>query len=443
VHNSVWGRWGCAALLALSLNAAAAESLTPAQIASLAIPSVVLIRIPQGVGTGFVVGADGRIATNAHVIRGAKQATIVTSDKKEYDDVEVLAVDEAHDLALLRIKARDLKPLTLGDSSKAKPGEHVVAIGNPLGFGSTVSDGLLSAIRDLEPQRSMLQISAPISPGSSGGPVFNDRGEVIGVSTLVVTTGQNLNFAEPIDVLKPLLKADHGTPIAQFNAEPAPKHGREVRKLPDDTLAACPREQLKTVVERIQQAITVGAPLYNQGDIESCYRVYASAVLDIDRKVPSCAGPRKALLEGLSNADHEDGWGNKAWALRDSFDSVLELVARSSGRVRQVPHHDGGVLAQCDRAGTDQIADRINGAINNGAPQYNKGNIEACYWIYAGAINEIDRKVAGCPAAKQALRSGLDAADQRESWDDKAWALRDAFDGLLEAIGHAQPPAAP
>jgi serine protease Do len=156
-----------------------ASALTPAQIAQIAIPSVVLIRSPTGLGTGFVAAPGGKIVTNFHVIRGATQASIVTSDRVEHTDVEVIALDETHDLAVLRIGAPSLKPLVLADSSRAEAGEHIVAIGNPLGLGNTVSDGLLSAVREL-PQLSVLQISAPISPGSSGGPVFDDHGEVVG-----------------------------------------------------------------------------------------------------------------------------------------------------------------------------------------------------------------------------------------------------------------------
>jgi S1-C subfamily serine protease len=148
-------------------------NLTPAQIAEIAIPSVVVIKTPIGLGSGFVAAQEGKIVTNFHVIRGVSQATIVTSDRVEHKDVEVIALDEAHDLAVLRISASGLKPLSLADSSLSKPGEHVVAIGNPLGLGVTISDGLLSGIREF-PQATFLQISAPISRGSSGGPVLND-----------------------------------------------------------------------------------------------------------------------------------------------------------------------------------------------------------------------------------------------------------------------------
>jgi S1-C subfamily serine protease len=209
----VWVLLAAAALFAPYLPAA---DLTAEQIAEKATPSVVLIRVPAGLGSGFVVSNDGRIVTNYHVIRGAKQATVVTADGREFKDVELMAADPGHDLAVLRIGAHGLRALALGDSAIAKPGEHVVAIGHPLGLGNTVSDGLLSAVRVISPQRTLLQISAPISPGSSGGPVFNDRGEVIGISTLLISGGQNLNFAVPINAVKPLLDIDKGVALAAY-----------------------------------------------------------------------------------------------------------------------------------------------------------------------------------------------------------------------------------
>jgi serine protease Do len=424
-------------LLGWCASAAPAPSLTPAEIAETATPSVVLIKVPDGLGTGFVVSADGRIVTNMHVIRGAKSAIVQTAEGKEYADVELMAADEPHDLAVLRIRARDLKPLALGDSSAAKPGQHVVAIGHPLGLGNTVSDGLISAVREISPQRSMLQISAPISPGSSGGPLFNDRGEVIGISTLVITGGQNLNFAVPINAVKPLLTIEKGIALAKYKSPNARE--RHIPEHPLALLDECPVAQLRTIVGDIDAAIKLGAPLYNDGNFEACYRIYESTALDMEKKVEACEGPKRALLDGVKNADHVERWDDKAWAMRDAFDGVLAVTARKLGGPeggvrREIPHHEAEIFAQCDDDGIGQVGESIVAAIENGAPLYNDGNIEACYRIYAGAIRDISRKVERCPAVKQALQDGLRKAEAKGSWKDKAWALRDAFDGMLDAI---------
>ena len=412
-------------------------ALTPAQIAQIAIPSVVLIRTPTGLGTGFVAAAGGKIVTNFHVIRGAAQASVVASDRVEHSDVEVIALDETRDLAVLRVASLKLQPLALADSGLSQAGEHVVAIGNPLGLGNTVSDGLLSAVREL-PQLSVLQISAPISPGSSGGPVFNDHGEVIGVSTFVLAGGQNLNFAVPINVVKPLLAGNQGSTLASHvKAVPhrnVPVHSRSL-------LDGCSTQQFEAVVSAIGQAIDVGAPLYNQGNFEACYRIYEGAALGVQQRVQQCQGPKQALLAGVEEAKKHAGWSDKAWAMRDAFDGLLALhspaaqAPRTATPVeRHIPLVPLSVVAACPTQEMTSIAQAIEAAIRSGAPLYNSGNTEACFRIYEGAISEIERKPNRCQAAYEVLQQGIHNADGASDWAAKAWALRDSFDGLLNAI---------
>ena len=434
-------RFSCIALALVAFTGFAygtgTINLTPAQIAQIAIPSVVLIRSSTGLGSGFVAAANGKIVTNFHVIRGATQASIITSDQVEHKDVEVIALDEAHDLAVLRIGARQLKPLALADSSLEKAGEHVVAIGNPLGLGDTISDGLLSAIREL-PRITVLQISAPISPGSSGGPVFNDRGEVIGVSTFLLTGGQNLNFAIPINIVKPLLAGDKGTPLAAHVT--AVSH-RNIPVHSPALLNECPAPQFQVIVGAISRAITIGAPLYNQGNFEACYRIYEGAALEVQQTAGQCLGPKQALGTGIDNAKKFTGWSDKAWAMRDAFDGLLALAAQTatakdstSAVGRHIPLVPVTVVDECPNEDMTAITESISAAIHSGAPLYNSGNVEACFRIYEGAISEIDRKHALCPAVRQVLQDGIHNADQLTDWSAKAWALRDSFDGLINAV---------
>jgi S1-C subfamily serine protease len=428
---------------------APAASLTPAQIAEKAIPSVVLIRIPTGLGSGFVVAADGRIVTNLHVIAQARSATVVLSDGREFSDVQVMGADYRHDLALLRIGAKGLAPIALGDSARVRVGERVVAIGHPLGLGNTVSDGLVSALRDIGDGLSVLQVSAPISPGSSGGPLLNDRGQVIGVSTLIVTKGQNLNFGVPVDAIKPLLASTKGVPIASWTPEGAGGGGGIVRHVPQHDLkllADCTIEDLKFVAGRIEQAINAGAPLYDDGNHEACYQIYLAAALEIDRKVTACKAARRALLDGVKRADGIDGFDAKAWAMRDAFDGMLDVIGRKATALappgsslpapprRRVPNHPLTLLDDCNADGMGRIRKAVANAIHLGAPLYNERNFEACFRIYEGAILELDRTVPTCVAARHALAEGLAEAQHRASFSDKAWALRDAFDGVLDVI---------
>ncbi len=442
----------CAAFLIALLSllsapfSSAAETklnkLSPAEIAEAATPSVVLIKLENGLGSGFVVSKDGKIVTNLHVIRGAKEATVVAADGREFKNIEVMAFDVAQDLAVLRIGDHGIKALNLGDSSSAKPGQHVVAIGHPLGLGNTVSDGLVSAIRELTPKRVLLQISAPISPGSSGGPLFNDVGEVIGISTLVITTGQNLNFAVPIDIVKPLLATKNGISLAAFGAQNS--NGRRIPNHPLALLDACSPPQIQSIASEIERAINLGAPLYNSGNVEACYRIYAGVALDLNKKADICTGPKRALLDGVQTADKLDDWSAKAWAMRDAFDGLLAVFERKATAIkdenkkitqeRKTIAVSSTVLNDCSGEEIGQMQSNIISAINVGAPLYNSGNIEACYRIYEGAINNIERKVKACSPAKQLLQGGVQEADKQQTWEAKSWALRDAFDGILKAI---------
>lgn len=436
-------------LLAL-VPTATALALTPDKIAERAIPAIVLIKTATGLGTGFVVSSDGLIATNLHVIGNARQASIELADGRKFKDIEVINFDDAHDLIVLRIPAKNLTPLVLGDSAKVKVGERVVAIGHPLGLGNTVSDGLVSAVRKINPQFTVLQVSAPISHGSSGGPLFNESGEVIGISTLIVTQGQNLNFGMPVNQLKSMLRNGRGIPLAAWKP-PENKSRRKVVAYELNLLEGCSAERLNEIQTAIQDAIKVGAPLYNDGNQEACYRVYAAAALDVNRKSENCPGPKRVLLEGVEHAEKIAGWADKAWIMRDAFDSVLDVIRRASatntkdGPVsgsnpkypRNVPHHAFNLLEGCSNDNMQYIGRSIVDAVNVGAPLYNKGNIEACYRVYEGAILEISRNAAACIGPAKALNAGLQEAAKRSSYKDKAWALRDSFDGMLELLSRS------
>jgi len=159
----------------------------------------------QSVGSGFIIGADGQIITNAHVVDGADEVTVKLSDKREFK-AKVLGTDKRTDIALLKIEAKDLPKVVIGDPDKLRVGEWVVAIGKPFGLENTMTAGIVSAKgRDL-PQENLvpfIQTDVAINPGNSGGPLFNMKGEVVGINSLIYSrTGgyMGLAFAIPIDV---------------------------------------------------------------------------------------------------------------------------------------------------------------------------------------------------------------------------------------------------
>jgi len=161
--------------------------------------------IRKGVGSGFIVSADGYILTNAHVVDDASEVMVKLTDKREFK-AKVIGVDRRTDVALVKIDARDLPMVRIGDASKARVGEWVAAIGSPFGLENTVTAGIISAKSRSLPDESyvpFIQTDVAINPGNSGGPLFNMAGEVIGINSQIYSrTGgyMGLSFAVPIDV---------------------------------------------------------------------------------------------------------------------------------------------------------------------------------------------------------------------------------------------------
>ncbi len=200
-------------LLFWTINTASAQTTLSAEdIAEKALAATVYLEMQDkngktlGIGSGFFVQSN-LIATNYHVIEGAAKGTAKLVGKYTTYNIEgVTATDRDNDLALLKVTASGIKPLPLGDSGTVRIGETVYVAGNPKGLEGTFSDGIISSRRD-EYTKERLQMTAPISPGSSGGPVLNRKGEVIGVSFAghQALDAQNLNFAIPSKYLKALL----------------------------------------------------------------------------------------------------------------------------------------------------------------------------------------------------------------------------------------------
>ena len=162
----------------------------------------------RSLGSGFIINREGYIVTNNHVVENASDIKVSLSDKEEHD-AKVVGRDPKTDVALIKIEAKkDLTAVALGDSSKLRVGEWVIAIGNPFGLGHTVTTGIVSAkgrIIGAGPYDDFIQTDASINPGNSGGPLFNMNGEVVGINTAIIASGQGIGFATPINVAKELL----------------------------------------------------------------------------------------------------------------------------------------------------------------------------------------------------------------------------------------------
>ena len=179
-------------------------------------------KVEQGTGSGFIIGSDGRLITNAHVVDGAERVQVTLKDGKIYDG-KVIGADPITDIAVVKIEALDLPTVTFGKAEKLTPGEWAIAIGNPLGLDNTVTVGIISALGRSSSQVGVpdkrvkfIQTDAAINPGNSGGPLLNSKGEVIGINTAIRADAQGLGFAIPIETAQRIAnqlfakgKADH------------------------------------------------------------------------------------------------------------------------------------------------------------------------------------------------------------------------------------------
>ena len=158
--------------------------------------------VPRGIGSGFIISADGYVMTNAHVVDGADEVYVTLTDKREFK-AKIIGADKRTDVALVKIDGTNLPRLTLGDSDKIRVGEWVIAIGSPFGLDNSVTAGIVSAkARDTGDYLPLIQTDVAVNPGNSGGPLINMRGEVIGINSQIYSRSggyMGISFAVPID----------------------------------------------------------------------------------------------------------------------------------------------------------------------------------------------------------------------------------------------------
>lgn len=212
--------------LVASASAQSKSGKSPGEIAREQSKAVVIIEALDergsviGQGSGFIVTPSGAVVSNLHVVQGSAMVRVKLPNGDAYKTSDLVDVDDAKDIAIIKIKGFKLPTITLGDSDKAETGDSIVAISSPEGLVNSLTTGVISGVRRLDTHR-VFQITAPISQGSSGGALFNSNGEVIGIVTYLLKSGQNINFAVPINYARGMISDEARTSLAKLKPLPA------------------------------------------------------------------------------------------------------------------------------------------------------------------------------------------------------------------------------
>lgn len=252
---------------------------------------------PMKQGSGFILTPDGLAASNYHVLRGASHAVAECCDGRTFEVRAVEGADFDKDLVVFQLyegdsqdKPRNLPHVLLGTSQDSKVGDRIITIGSPEGLENTMSDGILSAIREFDTIR-LLQITAPISPGSSGGPVFNSTGQVIGITTFQFTKGQNLNFAIAAEHLRPLFNQNLNASLSELDSRASPTPRRQSRVASSENVEQQPATNAKAITALNGQ---FGGVVHNLSVDVSAQ--FGMVVIESEGALSGCMGVRQPLF---------------------------------------------------------------------------------------------------------------------------------------------------
>ena len=368
-----------------------ANAQTPQEIAKKALAATVLLVMEDangellGFGSGFFVRTN-LIATNFHVIEGAAQGTAKrVGEQTEYAIEGFIEIDKKHDLALLQVSGSGVQPLSLGDSDTVEIGNTVYVAGNPKRLEGTFSDGIISGIRGDSTEK-RIQITAPISPGSSGGPVLNRTGEVIGVSMMTIEGGQNLNFAIPSNYLKGLL--------ARLGPAKPLSEGKQSISAETYFLRAWVKDQFgnyKGAITDYDKVIRLKPDdanvYYNRGTANGKLGQYTAAIADYDTAI--------RLKPDLALA-----YAGRGWA-KDELEQHVTAIADFDTAIRLKPDL---ALAYAGRGLAKFRLGQHVAAINDfdtairlkpdlALAYYNQGLVKADLGQYTAAIDDFDTAI--------------------------------------------------
>jgi serine protease Do len=337
-------------------------------------------RREQSLGSGVIVSPEGYILTNNHVVEGATDVLVTLSDKRDFK-ARVVGTDPKTDIAVLKIDGGSFTPIVIGDSSKLQVGDYALAIGNPFGVGQTVTMGIVSATRrtnlGIEEYEDFIQTDAPINPGNSGGALVNDRGELMGINTAILSHGsggnQGIGFAVPVNLARSVM-------------DQLIRHGKVTRAY----LGIVPQDVTPSIARAFGQRSTSGALV---GDIG-----------------PDSPAERAGLLKGDIITELNGQPVNDSNQLRMSVsmmqpDASVNLKVLRSGSERQMTVKLGELPGKVERASNDQ--GRSEGALQGVAVDDLDRQTARELGLPANAAGVVVTGISpSSPAASSGLRQG-------------------------------------
>jgi parallel beta-helix repeat protein len=377
-----------AVLMAASLWGQLCAQSDWATVAQRAKSSVVKIIVRtsdgEGTGTGFVVSADGKIATNYHVIAGASKIFVKLPDGRTIGTERVVAFDKRVDLAILQVEGVSLPPLSLDDGEAVVVGQEVCVMGSPLGLEQSFGTGVVSAKRVLDGFE-WIQITAPISPGNSGSPVMTRSGTVIGVATFTTREGQNLNFASSVKYLRMLLSRQPITP--ERPSAQSPQEPPTPQEPPSSVLVTNAEE----LVRAIQEVKEGGEITLQPGE----YRLREPLLIQRALTI-SGAGSEKTRIIFEGNSIFTEGRG-KCGGIKFAHEGMLSIRDLS---VRYSGVESGCAVIEADRGDLRLTRCFVSGGIGR---DEQKNTIGCGIWIHGTA----QAVISGCIVADNEVGIGV------------------------------------
>lgn len=295
-----------------------------------ASPSLVLLEVDDRRASGFIASGQGHLVTSLHAVAGARVIHAVTADGVRSEVVQVVAMDDRRDLAILRLAMPDAAPpLCLSSATLPAEGDTVYVLRAMAGPAPEVRSQEVRAVQVLGDWLTLLELTRTLPEESSGGPVLDMRGGVVGVATAALANGRSLGLVIPTRYIAPLLRGTTASPLSALET-PRRRAGR-VRQVPQHSLTlleGATSDSLESIATTLGHAINAGAPAYNRGDVDGCYRLYARTAERLIDACGTCPGAQRALRDGLTRCVDLSDSDDRAWALRDAFDGLLDVIGR-------------------------------------------------------------------------------------------------------------------